>query len=652
MKEYSILSGINHPDQLKNLSTKELYALAEEIRACIIQTVSRNGGHLASNLGVVELTLAMHRVYSSPRDKFIWDVGHQCYVHKLLTGRASEFSTIRKQGGLSGFPKRSESPHDIFDTGHASTSISAALGVLEGERLQKKKGKVLCVIGDGALTGGQALEALNAVGHLKKDLVIILNDNAMSIGRNVGALSSYLSRIALTGGYRKFRYIVDFTISHIPFVGKALLRWVYRLKRGVKGIFYKENLFTDLGVKYVGPVRGHDIERLTDVLEHVRDFEGPVLLHVLTTKGKGYSPAEEEPSSYHGVGPFAVETGKVDPSLKTPGPTTTSAFGSAVVAEAGKDDKIVAITAAMASGTGLLPFKDKYPDRFFDVGIAEPHALTFAAGLAASGMKPVAAIYSTFMQRSVDQLIHDIALPGLPVVICMDRAGLVGDDGETHQGVFDIVLFRNVPGISFLAPVSVNEIRMALEWALKAERPVLIRYPKGGAFSAGELQDAPFEEGKGVLVRSKGTEKEKADTLILSLGGLLEECCAASDILEKEGTLCDVYHMRFIRPLDRKGLVGLMGAYEQILFVEEGIAAGGMGEEIAVLLKEEGLSPRFDALGIPREFLPQATRPQLIESCGLDRNSLADKIRSIRSELRFSKVVDMVKNDKWGSREL
>jgi 1-deoxy-D-xylulose-5-phosphate synthase len=507
------------------------------------------------------------------------------------------------------------------------------------------------VIGDGALTGGQALEAMNAAGHLKKDLVIILNDNAMSIGRNVGALSSYLSRLALTDGYRKFRYIVDFTISHIPFVGKALLRWVYRLKRGVKGIFYKENLFTDLGIKYVGPVRGHDLDRLTDVMEHVRGFEGPVLLHVLTTKGKGYSPAEEEPSSYHGVGPFAVETGKVDPSLKAAaGPTTTSAFGAAVLAEAEKSDKVVAITAAMASGTGLLPFKETYPDRFFDVGIAEPHALTFAAGLAASGMKPVAAIYSTFMQRSVDQVIHDIALPGLPVVICMDRAGLVGDDGETHQGVFDIVLFRNVPGISFLAPVSVAEIGMALEWALKADSPVLIRYPKGSAYSDGEVQDVPFEEGRGVFVRRKDTEK--ADTLIISLGGLLEECCAASDILEGEGTLCDVYHMRFIRPLDRKGLLELMGRYEQILFVEEGIAAGGMGEEIAVMLKEQGMNLRFDALGIPLEFLPQATRPQLIESCGLDRNSLADKIRSVRSDLRFSKVVDMVKNDKWGSREL
>ena len=649
MKEYPILSGINHPDQLKSFSSKELKALAEEIRSYIIQTVSKNGGHLASNLGVVELTLAMHKVYSSPRDKFIWDVGHQCYVHKLLTGRAGQFPTIRKQGGLSGFPKRSESPHDIFDTGHASTSISAALGVLAGERLQEKRGKVLCVIGDGALTGGQALEALNAAGHLKKDLVIILNDNAMSIGRNVGALSLYLSRLALTGGYRKFRHIVDFTISHIPFFGKALLRSVYRLKRGVKGIFYKENLFTDLGIKYVGPVKGHDLERLSDVLEHVRESEGPVLLHVLTTKGKGYSPAEEEPSSYHGVGPFAVETGKVDPSLKVAaGPTTTSAFGAAVVAEAGKDDKVVAITAAMASGTGLLPFKENYPDRFFDVGIAEPHALTFAAGLAASGMKPVAAIYSTFMQRSVDQVIHDIALPGLPVVICMDRSGLVGDDGETHQGIFDIVLFRNVPGVSFLAPVSVNEIGMALEWALRQQGPVLIRYPKGSAFSAGEAQDVPFEEGKGVLVQ----KKEKADTLIISLGGLLEECCAASDILESEGTLCDVYHMRFIRPLDKKALREFMGRYEQVLFVEEGLASGGMGEELAVMLKEGGLDLRFDALGVPQEFLSQATRPQLIKNCGLDRNSLAEKIRSIRQELRFSKVVDMVKNDKWKTREL
>jgi 1-deoxy-D-xylulose-5-phosphate synthase len=650
VKEYPILAGINHPDQIKNLSSKQLYTLAEEIRSIIISTVSKNGGHLASNLGVVELTLALHKVYSSPRDKFIWDVGHQCYTHKLLTGRADLFHTIRQQGGLSGFPKRDENPHDIFDTGHASTAISAGLGVLTGDRLQNLKNKVLCIIGDGALTGGQALEALNFTGHLQKDLVVILNDNAMSIGRNVGAISSYLSRLALTGSYRKFRIVVDFTISHIPFAGKSLLRWVYRLKRGVKGIVYKETLFTDLGFKYVGPVNGHSIEKLADVLEHVRNIEGPVLLHVLTTKGKGYSHAEGDPSSFHGVGPFAIETGKVDPSLKTYPQivTTTAAFGCSVLTEAKKNNRIVAITAAMASGTGLLPFKEEFPSRFFDVGIAEPHALTFAAGLAVSGMKPIVAIYSTFMQRAVDQLIHDIAIPGLPVVICMDRSGLVGDDGETHQGIFDILLFRNIPGLSFLAPLSVREMEMSLEWALAANHPVLIRYPKGGTYSSGEAQDLPLEAGKGVLV----SRRKKSTILMISLGGLLEELVSAALILEEKGINCDVYHMRFIRPLDRKALLDLMENYEQVLFVEEGLAAGGMGEEIAALLLENHSEILYYNLGVPSEFLPQATRGQLIKQCALDKDAIVARVELIQSELRFNLVVDMVKNDKWSPHNI
>ncbi|QEN08075.1 1-deoxy-D-xylulose-5-phosphate synthase [Oceanispirochaeta crateris] len=650
MKEYPILAGINHPEQLRSLTSKQLDDLAQEIRDCIINTVSQNGGHLASNLGVVELTLAMHKVFSSPRDKFIWDVGHQCYTHKLLTGRADLFHTIRQQGGLSGFPKRDENPHDIFNTGHASTSISAGMGVLAGDHIQKRTNKVLCVIGDGALTGGQALEALNFAGHLQQDLIVILNDNTMSISRNVGALSSYLSQLALTVSYKRFRTVVDFTISHIPFVGKSLLRWVYRLKRGVKGIVYKENLFTDLGFKYVGPVKGHSIEKLTDVLEHVREIEGPVLLHVLTTKGKGYAHAEGDPSSFHGVGPFAIETGKVDPSLKADPKTvtTTAAFGCAILTEAKKNDKVAAITAAMSSGTGLLPFKEEFPQRFFDVGIAEQHALTFAAGLAASGMQPVVAIYSTFMQRAVDQLIHDIALPGLPVVICMDRSGLVGDDGETHQGIFDMVMFRNIPGLAFLAPQSAREIEMSLEWALGANQPVLIRYPKGATYSCGEVQDTPLEEGKGVLVK----KREHSTILLISLGGLLKEVVSASDILDEKGLKCDVYQMRFIRPLNKPALLGLLQNYEQILFVEEGIGSGGMGEEIAMILSEKHSDILYDHIGVPSEFLAQATRDQLIKQCKLDHESIVARVEQIQSELRFSKVVDMVKNDKWSPHNI
>ncbi len=509
---------------------------------------------------------------------------------------------------------------------------------------------MLCVIGDGALSGGMALEALNSTGHQKEDLVVVLNDNEMSINRNVGGLSNHLSRLALTGGYRKFRVAVDFSISHIPFAGKALLRWVYRLKRSVKELVYKENFFSNLGFKYVGPVDGHDLGQMMDVFGRVKSVEGPVLIHLLTTKGKGYSHAEGDPSAWHGVKPFdrVTGTGSGTPSPEE-GPSCTSVFGSVIRELAEKDERITAVSAAMTGGTGLLPFQESYPRRFFDVGIAEAHALTFAAGLAASGMKPVAAVYSTFMQRAVDQLIHDIAIPGLPVVICMDRAGLVPDDGETHQGIFDIVLFRNIPGISFLAPLSEAEIRMALTWAFEAAGPVLIRYPKGEALCVGDAQNEPLEVGRGVFVHQAG---DKAEVLILSLGGLLAECRGAAALLEARGIFCDVYHLRFIQPLDEEHLVDVMRSYRQVLFVEEGLVCGGLGEALAALTGQRKLEVHFDYVGVPGAFPGQASREQLIRSCGLDRESLARRIEKVRSDLRFNEVVDMVRQDKWRSRKI
>ena len=651
MKEYPILSKIDNPDQIKTMSDKDLNLLAEEIRQYIIQTVSCNGGHLASNLGVVELTLAMHRVFHSPRDKFIWDVGHQCYTHKLLTGRAEQFPTLRKKDGLSGFPKREESFHDHFNTGHASTSISAGLGLLAGERLQGKRGKILCVIGDGALTGGQALEALNYGGHIKKDLVVIVNDNEMSISPNVGAISSYLSRIASTGGYRKIRSLIDRTILFVPFFGKTLLRWVYNLKRGVKGAFYRENLFTDMGYKYVGPINGHNIAKLTEVFENVKQIDDqPVVIHVLTTKGKGYSHAEGDPASFHGVKPFEVETGKVDPLLASHPDkiTLTQAFGKAMVEMGQKDSSVVAITAAMSSGTGLAPFRDAFPQRFFDVGIAEQHAVTFAAGLAAAGMKPVVAIYSTFMQRSVDQLIHDITLPGLPVIIAMDRSGLVGDDGETHQGIFDISLFRNIPGLSFLAPVSQEEMNRQIGWALEQKSPVLLRYAKDWCIPENTIPSEEITPGRGITIR----KQESASVLFLSLGGLLGEILGAVDLLENKGIFCHVHYLRFIRPLDEKYLLNLMDSYDIVIFVEEGIRKGGMGEEISALIRESGSELLFHYYGIPSKYLPQAGRGELIRQCGLDAVSIAAKVEEIQQELRFNKVVDMVKNDKWKAHNI
>ena len=633
------------------MTDKDLKLLAGEIRQYIIQTVSCNGGHLASNLGVVELTLAMHRVFRSPSDKFIWDVGHQCYTHKLLTGRMQDFSTLRKKGGISGFPKRDESVHDHFNTGHASTSISAGLGLLAGERLQGKNGKILCVIGDGALTGGQALEALNYGGHLKKDLVVIVNDNEMSISPNVGAISSYLSRIASTGGYRRIRSLIDKTILFVPFFGKTLLRWVYNLKRGVKGTFYRENLFTDMGYKYVGPINGHNIAKLTEVFENVKQIhDQPVVIHVLTTKGKGYSHAEGDPASFHGVKPFEVETGKVDPHLASHPDkiTLTQAFGAAMVKMGQADSSVVAITAAMSSGTGLAAFKESYPERFFDVGIAEPHAVTFAAGLAASGMKPVVAIYSTFMQRSVDQLIHDITLPGLPVVIAMDRSGLVGDDGETHQGIFDISLFKNIPELSFLAPVSEKEMEKQLQWALNRKEPVLLRYAKDWCIPEEWIPEEEITPGRGLTIR----KKEVSSVLFLSLGGLLAEVMKAADLLEEKKISSDVHYLRFIRPLDQKYLLDLMGTYDIVIFVEEGIRKGGLGEEISAVLREAGSQILFHYYGVPGEYLSQASRGELIRQCGLDSVSIASKVEEIQQELRFKKVVDMVKNDKWKAHNI
>ncbi len=651
MDKYPFLSQLENPDQLKSMTDQELKALAEEIRHYIIQTVSRNGGHLASNLGVVELTLAMHRVFRSPHDKFIWDVGHQCYTHKLLTGRWRDFPTLRKQNGISGFPKREESRHDHFNTGHASTSISAGLGLLAGERLMGKDGKILCVIGDGALTGGQALEALNYGGHFQKDLVVILNDNEMSISPNVGALSSYLSRIASTGGYRRIRNLIDKTILFVPFFGKTLLRWVYNLKRGVKGAFYRENLFTDMGYKYIGPINGHNIPKLTEVFENVKEInDQPVVIHVLTTKGKGYSHAEGDPASFHGVRPFAVETGKIDPQLASHPDrlTLTQAFGKAMVKAGDADSRVAAITAAMTSGTGLSLFREKFPDRFFDVGIAEPHAITFAAGLAAAGIRPVAAIYSTFMQRSVDQLIHDIALPNLPVIIAMDRSGLVGDDGETHQGIFDIALFKNIPGISFLAPVSEKEMDLQLEWALKQNSPVLLRYAKDWCIPEQWIPCEAIVPGRGVTIR----RNEKSSILFLSLGGLLEEVMQASESLESRGILSDIHYLRFIRPFDEEFYLNLISSYEIVIFLEEGVEKGGLGEEISSLLRDRGHQTLFHHYGVPGEYLSQASRQELIRKCGLDARSITDRVEDIQGDLRFKKVVDMVKNDKWKAHNI
>jgi len=643
MSEFSILPGLKDPAALKNLTSEELVTLSEEIREYIIKVVNKNGGHMASNLGAVELTIALHRSFNSPFDKIVWDVGHQCYTHKLLTGRYKDFKTLRQTGGMSGFPKREESPHDIMDTGHASTSVSAALGVLVGEHLNNSKSRAIAVIGDGSLTGGQALEAMNYAGHINKNLIIILNDNKMSIGTNVGALSSYMSRMTTTGSYQHFRDFIDRAIGIIPFFGKSILRMVYRLKRGAKGVFYKENLFTDLGFKYIGPINGHNIERMEKTFDSVKELNKPVVIHVVTTKGKGLTVAENDPSSFHGVSPVPDKTDiNVDENKPM---KLTEAYGRAIVNAAADDKAIVAITAAMTNGTGLKEFSEKYPERFFDVGITEPHGITYSAGLAIAGMKPFVSIYSTFMQRAVDQVFHDIAIPSLPVTIVMDRAGLVPGDGETHQGLYDISLFKTVPGLTFLSPVNSSEMEHAVNLARKSCGPFMIRYAKDVCFDEREELSEPFETGRGVFVRKQAAEKDKV--LILSLGSLLSEAEKCADLLLERDINADVYNMRYIAPIDIDYLFDIVSNYNLTVFVEDGVKTGGLGEQLAAKMYENNKSFHFRYFGAPDKFLGQATREELIRECGLDGESLMKEIINVEKSYRFEEVVKQVRNDSW-----
>ncbi len=634
MEKKTILSRIKSPEDIKKLSLSELPVLAGEIRERIINVTHKNGGHLASNLGVVELTIAMHRVFSSPEDQFVWDVGHQCYTHKIITGRNDRFDTIRKKDGLSGFPKRSESIHDPVETGHASTSISAALGILSGKNIQNKKGKVIAVIGDGAITGGIAFEALNHAGQLKKDLIIIYNDNNMSISRNVGGLSSnsnisratsYVSRLTATRGYQRIRDMIDKGLLKIPLLGYRIFQGVMRLKKGIKAVFLKETLFTELGFEYVGPLDGHSLSMLIKVLENVKKLRKPVVVHVVTQKGKGFKLAEDNPVRYHGIGPMTSVDGKIE---EKSGLSFTDAFADALIDAAGKSDNVVAVSAAMTKGTGLSLFQNKFPDRLFDVGIAEQHAVTFSAGLAASGLHPVAAIYSTFMQRAVDQVIHDVALPGLPVVIAMDRSGLVPGDGETHQGVFDIPIFRAVPGIEILSPASKDEMSAMLRYSLELGSPVIIRYPKAECPLSFPGTETVIEKGKGIFTR-----KRDGEVLIAATGGLVGEAMKASDDLEQQGITADVYNIRFIKPLDENHIVEIISGYETVFFIEEGAGKGGVGEYTASLLRKNGVDTTFRHLHVPDSFIPQGVRSELLKYCGLDSESIS---ASVASSLKVS----------------
>jgi 1-deoxy-D-xylulose-5-phosphate synthase len=617
-----ILPSLRDPKVLRSLPSEAFPKLAEEIRSEIIRVVSKNGGHLASNLGIVELTLALHAEFESPKDVIIWDVGHQCYPHKLLTGRYAKFETLRKKGGLSGFPKRSESPHDAVETGHASTSISEALGIRVGRELQKIPGKVIAVIGDGALGGGIALEALNHSGHLGKDLIIILNDNKMSISENVGALSSYLSRITGTKLYQDISDRIDQTIRRVPKYGSQLMDLIERAKKSVKAAVLQENLFSDLGFEYIGPLDGHNVTLLREVFRNVKTLSKPIVIHVFTQKGKGYAHAEKNPSKFHGISPFSIEDGTVETA---PSVSFTERFAQRLVHLAEQDKRIVAITAAMAKGTGLSLFQERFPDRFFDVGITEQHAVTFAAGLAHAGMRPVVAIYATFMQRAVDQVIHDIALPNLPVVIALDRAGFVGEDGETHQGLYDVALFRSIPNVSILSPASGSELDRMVEYAVHHHGPVLIRYPKAECGQEYPGLDEPLVPGRGAFVHQKG-----APILIVSVGGILPQAEEASRILAHQGIETDLYNLRFLKPLDEEYVREVVAPYKAILLVEEAARQGGMGERIGSLLHEwRGI---YRHLGAPDSFIPHASREELLAEYCLDGKGIASAVLHLVEE--------------------
>lgn len=629
MEYDTLLSEISSPEQIKNLTQAELKKLASEIRSTIISVVGKNGGHLASNLGVVELTIALHRVFSSPKDAFVWDVGHQCYPHKLLTGRYNNFESLRKKDGVSGFTKQCESAHDFFDSGHSSTSISSALGLLTGRELLHQEGNVIAVIGDGALTGGMVFEALSHAGQLCKNLIVILNDNQMSISENTGSLSKYLSRLSMTAQYQSFRRTFDKMVEKLPFINKPLTNIVYRFKRGLKGILYKNNLFVDFGFEYVGPLNGHNMSELEVVLKRVKALKRPVVVHVVTQKGRGYSPAENDPTTFHGIGPFCISDGTVE---KFDNLSFTEAFSNALVNLAEKDERVCAITAAMMKGTGLTAFAHRFKNRFFDVGIAEQHAVTFAGGLAKSGMRPIVAIYSTFMQRAVDQVVHDVALQKVPVIMALDRAGAVPDDGETHQGLYDISFFRPIPNLNLLAPASAKELALSLDWALNSNEPVVIRYPKSSCPTECAMFNAPFVKGCGVLVSAV----EGASILFVCTGGIFPEVLDASRQVLHAGIANDIYNLRFLKPLNKEFFLSVVADYDAVIFVEDGVRIGGIGTYLESLVHVTFPHIHSVVCGFPDAFFKQGKRSEVLEFANLAPHQLANVALKIAKKLNIS----------------
>lgn len=615
-----ILEQIKGPEDLKKLTSEELSQLAEEIRAFLIEKISHTGGHLASNLGVVELTIALFRTFDLPEDKIIWDVGHQSYTHKILSGRRMEFDELRQYGGLSGFPKRKESPYDSFDTGHSSTSISAGLGIAQGRDILGEDYKVVSVIGDGALTGGMAYEALNNAARMKKNFIIILNDNKMSISENVGGMSRYLGGLRTGAGYNDLKKNVADTLERIPVVGGRMIDKIKRTKNSIKQLFIPGMLFENMGITYLGPVDGHNIPALCKVLKEAQKLDHAVLVHVLTKKGKGYEPAEKNPAHFHGVSPFDIKTGK--PLAEKKYPTYTDVFSKKLCQLGETHPELVAVTAAMPDGTGVAAFGKKFPDRFFDVGIAEAHAVTSAAGMAAAGLRPVVAVYSSFLQRGYDQILHDVCIQNLPVLFAVDRAGLVGSDGETHQGIFDYSYLTSIPNMSVAAPKNLWELRAMLDFAMDYKAPFAIRYPRGTAYRALKEFMQPIAYGKGEIIY------EEENIALLAVGSMVSTGEHVRAKLKEEGVSCTLANARFVKPFDKELVDRLAKNHRLIVTMEENVLQGGFGLPVTAYIHEHYPQVKVMNIALPDAYVEHGNVSVLRKGLGIDSDSIIQRLKA------------------------
>lgn len=626
-----ILDKIKKPNDVKSLTLQECNELADEIRQFLIQSLSETGGHLASNLGVVELTIALHRTLEFPQDKLIWDVGHQAYTHKVLTGRKDQFATLRKTGGLSGFPKRGESDCDAFDTGHSSTSISAGLGMVQARDLKGENYSVISVIGDGALTGGMAYEALNNASNLNKNFIIVLNDNEMSITRNVGGMSSYLGNIRTAASYTELKMGVTQVLKKIPKVGDGMVDAIHKTKSSIKQFVIPGMLFENMGLTYLGPVDGHNINQMMKVFKDAKRVQGPVLVHVLTEKGRGYAPAVRHPARFHGAGPFEVETGLPKSNGKA---TYTDIFSTVMRKFGDREPDVVAVSAAMVPGTGLKRFGNMFPDRLFDVGIAEEHAVTFAAGLALGGLRPVVAIYSSFLQRAVDQILHDVCMQNLPVVFAVDRAGLVGSDGETHHGCFDLTYLSMMPNMTVMAPKNKWELSDMLKFAIRQEGPVAIRYPRGEAYDGLEDHRAAVEMGKGEVLY------QGEEIALLAIGNMVKTAKQVYDALSDEGYRPTLVNMRFVKPLDTRLLDELGQNHRLIVTLEENVKNGGFGEKVLDYYSVKRTDAAVRIVAIEDKFIPHGSVGDLMRQQRMDAESVLDRIHEWKNELKSESDAD------------